>query len=134
MVVIFNIFSGLADAERGLCSLYHTEPSVGINSYEALKGSGGRCCCRQGMAPRSQLHKNSGWQLHLIGDKAPPATRDNDEVVILTSETMGSFTFGQLPTLVSRNFLAGQSHGCGSVSATGALYHADVFTFSLNLV
>ncbi len=89
MVVIFNIFSGLTDAERGLCSVYPTEPSVGSNSYEVLKVSSCRCCCRFAIAPRAQLL--SAWLLHPIGNKAPPATRDNDEVVILTPETMGSF-------------------------------------------
>ncbi len=38
------------------------------------------CCCCSGIAPRAQLLMKSAWLLHLIGDRAPTAARNNDEV------------------------------------------------------
>ncbi len=47
--------------------------------------------------PKAQLLKKSAWLLHLVGDKAPPATSDSSEVASAVNRhsLRVAFKFGQ---------------------------------------
>ncbi len=85
--------------------------------YGGAKEIGVRCCyLRLGIAPRAQLLKKGDCLLHPIGDKAPPAARDNSEV----ASTLNRRCYSETSVWAVNGILyPGRSHACYLVRVTG---------------
>ncbi len=92
------------------------------------------CCCCLGKAQRAQLLKKSAWLLHLIGNKAPPAARDSNEVAGTLNQRCypytekGRYSWCESSSLSLSIELFTQDEAMVVIRSTpqGVHYHADV--------